>query len=165
MKNFYLTPLLYLLILIPFSCNAQSSSGSQFARTNGGTWHTIDYLINSRADSLNLWKPGDKIPEFLFDKNLDHHRSDILMNFKGDSSNSWFLSLRQAIISRVWNTNVLKAILELEDERLDEIYDPASYYERADILKEEWPRYYWMEYSTRELVKNRHDYLLMKKKE
>jgi len=152
MKNF----LMFLIILfVAFTCFAQTEPMS-VERKNAGCWSSIDYNINSFADSLNFWAKNGRMPDFIFDQNFDHS----LIGLTRDCfARQHFISFRKAVFDRVINENILVAITEAQDKRLDEYYRPEELESlqknHTSVHGTTYPDLPYMKYSTRELAKRR----------
>ena len=130
----------------------------KFVRLQNGEFHRKDRIIGGYADSLNFWKPNGKLPRYIFKKELDFV-APTLKRLKMDDS-SWLLSLRVAILQRVYNESVLEYIVQLKDDRLDQLYKPEDYPHKWNVSEPyegPGPNIFWMDYSWRRLVQQRLD--------
>lgn len=148
---------LIFLVFLALSSQSQETT-SRFVREQGGDFHLVDKIIGQFADSLNYWNPDQKLPSYLFDKDLDFNHLGTLSRLRTNKPTRWLLSLRMAIFMRVYNKEVLKCIIGSENESLDYVYDPKEHYQHPDVSSPysgPGPNFFWMEFSTRELAKFR----------
>lgn len=142
--------IVFFLIASVTSCFGQHETTRIFVRQNGGEFDHLDVVINGEVRGLQYWKEGDDLPEFLYNEDFDFLRRKFFVN-NCYSDQEWIPSTRKAIFDRVYNEEVLRAIADATDTRLDEKYDP----EYVEWLQGPGPKIFWMDFSTRELAKER----------
>jgi hypothetical protein len=118
-----------------------------------GCWLPIDWRINVMADSLNCFLSNSKLPTYLFDADLDFKYMEITKPCYEEREKA-LISMRKAILDRVYNLAALRAIIECGDSSLDALYtsNAVDVYNSTGASR---PRIPYMKYSTRELAKRR----------
>lgn len=151
----------WIFLLLTWSLSAQETT-PLLVRANNGNLMVFEHVINDYVDSLNLWNTKLALPKFLLNKDFDFRSIFRVKRIECEKSD-WSQSYRKHIFNRVYNQEVLEAIVESKDNRLDKKYDPkehmsAPYDHRyPDIIgvKSPGPNILYMDYSTRELAMER----------
>jgi hypothetical protein len=146
----------YFAILIICSCGVSCVAQRTTEREEGernNCLQTLERRINTYADSLNFWKKGSKLPEFvlnpLFDQGF-YYTNDCLREGKP-------FSYRKLIIDRVLNEEALQYILQLRDEKLDEVFVPTEEQMSGTglVMQDFYRNFPYRTHSTRYLVEKR----------
>jgi hypothetical protein len=145
--------IVFFLTTANLSCIAQQTS-EEFERDRWSCIEHIDSSINHYADSLNFWSKG-RLPSFVFDSKFDQR-----FTYLNDCLRvNWVFSYRKLIFDRIVNVEVLNAITESKDSRLDEIYvlteEQIIQRKKNEKLKKYIPNFPYATHSTRSLAQRR----------
>lgn len=141
------------VILALIASNVAGQDNRVLSANSNGCWSVFDLGIKYFSDSLILAKDVKHLPSYLGNHIFDWQHKNSL---KSCLQQEEIVSLRKAILDRVYDEKILNWIITSKNKDYDKRYEP-------EVLKREvknsmyntFPSIPYMQYSWRELAENR----------